>query len=50
MAHLVLTNPRERESIPGRISTERECALAGGHIGEHGFRLDSWIQKAGTQF
>ena len=49
MAHLVLTNPRERESIPGRISSERQCALARGHIGEHGFGLDSWVQKTGAQ-
>lgn len=49
MAQLVLTSPRERESLPGRIGFERECALAGGHIGKHGLCLHSWLQKTGTQ-
>lgn len=49
MAYQVLSNVRERESLPGRLGTERERAVAGGHLGEHGIRVDPWIQKAGTE-
>jgi hypothetical protein len=40
LAHQVLSIFREREFIPGRICSERQCALAGSHLPEHGFQLD----------